>query len=236
MSDVGGTPAPAQPIEIRATIAHEKPDVPKPNRMRETLLLLVELVKATAWPLLALVFFLLFQQPIRRTIALVPDKLEKADKAAIGSLSWEIQRHATEQGGNDLAVRVGTLSAAAVEELLKTPRDGSMGFVSKYTRSNLPTAYILPSESRMNGFRELESAQLLKFREPLGDWLEFVSSLHMQDDKTFDRSYGRTVAPSKPLTSEQRARLEGQYYELTPKGTQASEAIVKAVGQQLVAR
>lgn len=237
MSDVGNEPQLVSPIEIHATITHEpKTDQPKSNRLLDTLAVIVALMKAIAWPILALVFFILFDNPIRRTIALIPDKLEKADKATIGSLSWEIQRRAREQGGSDLAMRVGNLSSAAVEELIKTPRDGSMGFVSTYARPDVPTAYIVPADSRMKGFRELESAQLLKFREPLSQWLDYLASLPMREDKTSPVPYGRTLIPVRPLTGERKRRLEEQSYELTPKGTLAVEAIVKAVGEQLNAR
>lgn len=235
MPSADGPSAPAETIVVvRATIVSEPTSTPvKPARVQAFLSLLVELLKAAAWPLLAFAFFLIFRAPISRTIALVPDKLEKAYKGNIGSLSWEIRQRAQEQGGSELAARVGTLSPGAVEELIKTPRDGVMGFVSSFLgRTN---AYTIPSETRLAAFRELESAQFLQFRTPLGEWLEFVKGLPLQEDKSVKVSYGRTVVATRPLTPEQYRKLDEQSYQLTPKGKQAVDAIVKAIGEQLKA-
>jgi hypothetical protein len=221
----------SEPVVIHATIANHTPGPSDPPR--HGLSLLVDLVKGIVWPLLALTFFLIFREPIRRTIVLVPDKLEKADKANIGSLSWEIQQRAKEQGGSDLAARVGALSPAAIEELISTSRYSSVGFLSTYEDPQGSRGYTIPSDTRLKGFEELESAQLLKFRQPLADWLDFFRSVPVRDDPSVKIPFGRTVIPLQPLTPEQRRRIELQSYELTPKGTQAVEAIVKAIGEQL---
>jgi len=229
-----GNPSVPEPIAIYATVTnHAPPPPPQPAGARAYFPLWTELLKAIAWPLLALTFFIMFHSPIARTIALIPDKLEKADKGNIGSLSWEIKQQAKEQGGSDLAERVGTLSPAAIEELVKTPRDGSMGFVSSL--SGRQNAYTIPFESRITAFLELEAAQLLRFKDPLADWLAYVAKLPLQTDESVKLSYGRTVFATEPLTPQQHRKLDEQSYELTPKGKQAVEAIVTAIGEQLKA-
>jgi hypothetical protein len=111
--------------DVRATILLSSSSEQRKDTARGRVSNLAEIIKVTAWPFLALAFFVTFHEPIRRTIRLIPDKLEKADKANVGTLSWEIQRHAQAQGGADLAERVGRLSSVAIRELMNTPRNGS---------------------------------------------------------------------------------------------------------------
>lgn len=92
-----------------------------------------------------------------------PDKLEKADKANIGSLSWEIQQRAREQGGNDLARRVGTLSPAAIDALVNAPRYGGAGILSSYGGIRDERGYVIPSEEtsqRLPGTRSGSIAEI----------------------------------------------------------------------------
>jgi hypothetical protein len=234
VSDDGVTTSP-DPIVIHATVLTEPRPTATAQGGHHVLTLVVELLKGLAWPLLALTFFLIFKEPIRRTIALVPDKLEKADKGNIGSLSWEIQQHAREQGGSDLARRVGTLSPAAIDALINAPRFGGAGILSSYGGIRDDRGYVLPSEERFDGFRELEAAQLLRFQEPLADWLQFLKTLPLREDSSISFPHGRTMILTAPLTPEQQRRVDAQHYELSPKGKQAVEAIVKALGEQLKA-
>ena len=72
MTSTDGRPAPTEPIVIRATIVNESTPAPtKPTGVQAVLPVLAELLKAIAWPLLALTFFIMFYAPIARTIALV---------------------------------------------------------------------------------------------------------------------------------------------------------------------
>jgi hypothetical protein len=93
--------------------------------------------------------------------------------------------------------------------------------------------YIVPSDKDLAGVRELDSAQLVKFREPLGTWLAFVRSLAERQSDTHQTANGSLVILSQHLTAAERERFDRQIYERTPKGRQAVEAIVKAIGEQL---
>jgi hypothetical protein len=223
-----------EPVEKRAPIAMEpKAAPPRRTIAHESFSLFIDFLKVTSWPLLALTFFLVFRHDIARTIALVPDKLERADKGNIGSLSWEIQQRAKEQGGSDLAHRIGTLSPAAIEELIKTPRRGMAGLLGSYPGVGGVRGYVMPSPQRLNGFRELGAAQLIRFTEPLDEWLKFVGSLPLTEDPVGTDSYSRALTIRTPLAAEVQRRIDGQDYELTPKGKQAVEAIVQVIGEQL---
>jgi hypothetical protein len=225
------------PIVVHAVITSES-DAKTAERSSNypAIALIVDALKALAWPLLALMFFLTFQDAIRRTIVLVPDKLEKADKVNIASLSWEIQQRAREEGGPELARRVGTLSVGAVKELLAAPRNGIQGVVSGYSDSNGKRGFSVPPNDRFDGLRELESAQLVKFTESLKTWLPFVRSLLAMQSNGEQLPDGSRIVWPESLTAVQRERLDRQNYELTPKGRQALEAIVETIGEQLASR
>ena len=96
-------------------------------------------------------------------------------------------------------------------------------------------AYTIPLNARLAALQELESTGFLQFRIPLGEWQKYVEGLPLHEDESLKVSYGRTVVATPPLTLEQDRKLDEQSYQLTPKGKQAVEAIVKAVGEQLKA-
>jgi hypothetical protein len=221
------------PIVIQATIT--APSVER-GHDRNALSAVVDLVKALAWPVMTLALFFTFQEPIRRTILLIPDKLEKADKANLGSLSWEIQQHAEAHGGADLARSVGALTPAAVQELMQTPRRATMSIISGWSFPHGQEGYGLPSDSRLNALSALEAAQLIKFREPLSGWRDFVASLHLQRERSVEQNDEQALVATTPLTPAQGQRLQGEFYEMTPKGKQAFDAIVAAIGAQLSAK
>ena len=225
-----------RPIVIHATVVNSSASTNGQSRLHGVVLVAVDLLKSLTWPLLVLTFFLMFHDAIRRTLALVPAKLEKADKGNVGSLSWEIQQHAREKGGGDLALRVGLLSPSAIEILIGAPRFGGAGLLSsKYAGVGESGGYVIPFPERINAFRELESAQLIRCSEPLQTWLSYLDTLPLREDRTVTFAYGRNMVFTKPLTPEQQRRVDSHYFELTPKGKQAVEAIVKAISEQLSA-
>ena len=222
-----------KPIIIEARIVTDAQQTADDREQRpRALALVVELLRAVAWPLLTLGFVLMFYAPIRRMIELVPAKLDKADKANIGYLSWEIRQRVRQQGGTELARTVGALSPAAVEELIRIPRHGMMGLPGSYSGPNGATGYVIPSSVRLNAFRELQSAQLIKFAKPFDDWLNYLAVLPVREEKADPNDGERTMVLEMPLTPQQEEGVR-QSYELTPKGEQAVQAIVGVIGEQL---
>jgi hypothetical protein len=243
MPDEARTPEAAvgPPIVVHAIITNQvqsKP--PEKATVCDLLVGTLDFVKTVAWPLLVLLFFFIFRDPVRRTLDLIPNKLERADKGNIGTLSWEIQQRAGDKGGTDLAQRVGTLSPAAIEELMRIPLQDIGTYASNFqepligTFDNNPGVYSLPSEPRLKAFSELETAQLVEFSEPLSGYLGFIASLPFHDDNRTARF--RVIIATKPLKPEVAVRIQHQTYQLTPKGAQAVEAIIQAIGDQLKAR
>lgn len=235
MTEVGDTRPPTEPIVIHARIVTEHAHEPRANdRVNDTVAMIVTFVKDVAWPLIVAIFFVTFHQEIRRTIALIPDKLEKADKANIGTLAWEFQRRAREQGGGDLARRVGTLSPSAVEVLIRTPRAGTItSFLTSYWSSDGLDGYLLPDAERLDAYRELLTAELIKSAQPFDAWMSYVNSLPMQVKRTGSGTQSKVEIVIGPLTEEQKNKILAQNYQLTPKGEQAVRAIVEVIGDQL---
>lgn len=223
----------SEPIIIEARLVTEaRPTADDRAQRPSTLAHISELLRAVAWPLLALGFVLLFYAPIRRLIEIVPAKLDKADKANVGYLSWEIQQRVRERGGTELARIVGALSPAAVEELIRIPRHGTMALPGSYSGPNEARGYVIPSSVRSNAFRELRSAELIKFAKPFDDWLNHLALLPVREEKVDPNDGERTIVLATPLTPQQEEGVR-QSYELTPKGEQAVQAIVGVIGEQL---
>src|ERR1043166_905126 len=58
---------------------------------------IAELTKAVAWPFVIMLFALVFFRPLLDTLRLIPERLRNANKASVGTLSWEIDRQARRQ-------------------------------------------------------------------------------------------------------------------------------------------
>lgn len=202
---------------------------------RDRLALLVELCKALSWPLLALLFFVMFYAPIRRTITVIPDKLERSARGNVWSFSWEISENARQLGGSSLALVVGNLSPTAIDVLINAPRHGGAGILGGYGGADQEQGYVFPSHDRLEAFKELEAGQLIQCDEPLSTWLQFLGTLPLMEDTSKVIPYGRVMILTGALTPDQKRRVDLHSYELTPKGRQAVDAIVRAIHEQLQA-
>lgn len=203
---------------------------PKARAERQSgIVLLVDLAKAVAWPVLIMVLVIVFFAPIRKTLNLVPMKIESASKASIGSMSWEIERQALRQGGPELAQRVGRLSPAAIEELINTQRDTQVQLASDERM-----LISLPNNDRLIALRELREAGLISFEEPLEGFVDFMTTLPLADQPSVN-ARRRVLRSVVPLSPQQLTRLGKETYGLTPKGVLAIESILRALAEQLQA-
>lgn len=195
--------------------------------------IIVELIKAIIWPSVVVGLILMFRKPLSLIINQLPAKFSRATKVSVGGLSVEIQAKALEAGNPLLAEKIGTLSAEALEQLLKIDKSAlSMGFVSKGQKQDGSEYYSLPGSIKLNAFLELETKGFLEFKEPLADYLRFVESLSMiKDEQTFLR---RTdYHPSRPLSDQETKRLVYQSYSITDLGRQAFYTIISVIVEQL---
>jgi len=192
----------------------------------------VELIRAVAWPAIAIVGALVFYQPLSDVARHMAAKVQDASKVSIGAFSLEVAAKAREPGNPpELASQVGALSSKAVEQLLRTPRDGAVVVASAMSRKEGESLLGIPEPKVLEALQELERAQFLEFAPPLSMFLDKLRSF---------RSEGRIAGTARdwydvPVATNQAAYLElrSARYSLTPKGRAASDAIVKAVAAQL---
>ena len=196
----------------------------------EKVKLAIELLRIVAWPALVLALVIVYRVPIRSVMESLATKFAEASKVTIGTLSLEIQEKARQIGSSELARQVGTLSPSAIQELLQTPQHGTMILLSTGEQDAVST-FALPSQSVLGALTELESKNMIRFREKLGSFMSFFRALPMrQIEGAPERT---TYAPTRSLSDTEVKRLNGQGYELTDTGRKATEAIVQAVVEQL---
>lgn len=192
----------------------------------------VDLVKALAWPLLIVGLVAVFHQPLWQIAGNFAVKLEQANKLTVGSFSMEVAVKAREAGDPVLAEQVGSLSSAAVEQLLHTPTNADVVFTSA-SEDGGSTGIGVPSSPAIQALQELEKKGFLQFREPLVPFLERLRKLPAigtGSSSLNERDWYR--APSS-LDSPEVRRLRNQSYSLTERGKTAVDSIVKAVASQL---
>ena len=193
--------------------------------------LLVGLTGALAWPTLVAIAVVYFRKPIRAVVEGLPRKFSEAKKLSIGSLSLEIEAKAREVGQPELAAQVGSLSAGAVQQLLRTPRTGDMILVSTGNYLN-KREYGLPHQDVLDSLQELEAKGFLKLKMPL---LPYVQGVRRLPSSNADRTVSERdwhLSPYDADSAEDK-RIREQGYSLTDRGRQAVDTIVKAVAEQL---
>ena len=186
--------------------------------------LFVQLVQALAWPLLILLLFVFLQKPLRRVLAVLPEKISESKKLTVGGLSFELQETAKAAGNPELAQLIGGLSTEAIKKLLRSSGT-SHQLVGTYRPLNGPTEYFLPSSEEEAPLLELERQGLLQFTVPYWEFQKFVRSLPLEVN-------GARLS-GQPLDGELEKRLFEQGYELTPLGQKAFELVIQAVASEL---
>lgn len=78
----------------------------------------VELARATAWPILALIVLLAFWTPLHDTARQVPELLGRSDTITIAGLSLELSRELRYKASPDVKEALGKLSQEAIKRLL----------------------------------------------------------------------------------------------------------------------
>lgn len=117
----------------------------------------VSLVIAFRWPVLILLFYLLFRGPISESVGLLPQVISQSSKITIGSLALEINQTAQATGNPRLIRAIGGLSPAAIKMLL---RIGEGDFEWRY----------VPSSDEERTAQELAGRGLLRYQVvPIGN-------------------------------------------------------------------
>jgi hypothetical protein len=92
--------------------------VPDAER-KSTLELVVELIKALAWPLLAAVFLVSFWTPLHDTATLIPSIVNRSDTITIAGLSLKVGKALNQKATPDIELALGELSKDGVKRLLE---------------------------------------------------------------------------------------------------------------------
>ncbi len=122
----------------------------------------MELLAKISWPLLALIFLLVFREPIVK-------KINESSQISIFNLSLKVKESAKSQGNLELAVALEGLSPRAIE-LLIDAGDKSM----KLAGYNYDETKISFNPNAFFGYLELEKAGFLqsaKLFEDLNKWI-----------------------------------------------------------------
>jgi len=204
----------------------------QPNTL-EIAKLIVELVRAMAWPMLALLVLILFYKPIRLAITGIAEKFGTANKLTFGSLSIEIANKARELGDPVLAAGIGALSPVAIEQLLRAPTSGSKSLLA-WAHLESARGLYLPPPPEISALAELETRGLVVFTTPLKPFVEQIRNLPLVTAASTSDLVGY-LSPYPPDSDEERA-LFRQTFTLTKSGLNAVEAIIRAVSSQFAGR
>lgn len=197
------------------------------------------------WPVLGFVFLFLFYAPLRDALNAIPEKVKTASEiGALGvSLKSTFQVEAAKLGATNLSETLPTLSAGAIELLLRAPRgaerlvnlryDGYLGEGRQSWLIDLPSAWKLDAISELAAQRLIvleSSSQTLTGNEARLLIEEFLKKNPGRESPSTD--YQRMIW--KPTISFQDTRgTPNIEWQLTDLGKKALEVILKAVSIEL---
>jgi hypothetical protein len=197
--------------------------------------LTVSLIKAGAWPLLALIVLWSLRVPIGTIAHKLPDMIASADSvkfsAGTAGVAVELQRAAQAAaraaGRPELAQSIGDLSPAAIAELIRE----NMSRQIIVGNGAQPQLYTLPTDEQFKVIFELEKKGLVEFGPlPLEQFDSFVKNPPFQvEDTSGERKVYRAT---RPLTPAEELKLNAEYYRLTKAGEQVYHYIVDSIIQE----
>lgn len=99
--------------------AKETVKVDRVTRVNSYLDIIAKIFGLVSWPIVVLIFLLLFFSQIREMVSLLPEKFAKSNELSVaGLLSLKIQEEAKATGNEELANIISGLSQEAIEELI----------------------------------------------------------------------------------------------------------------------
>ena len=206
------------------------------SRVIEITKLIVEVLRALAWPILFAAIVVAFHNPLRGVADGLAQKLSQANRVSIGSLSLEIEVKAKAIGDMEFARQIGNLSPEAVEALLLFPRNTNWTLLARADYKG-KLLYGLPKN--ITTLRELEKKGFIEFKDLLEPFFAELNHLPKYkfdpcDDDDMEGADDFTwYSPPFSVDSAEDKRLSGQSYSQTEVGRLAVDAIVRAVAAQL---
>jgi len=196
---------------------------------------IVELVKASFWPVLVMAIFLQFYAELKQVVQLIPASIARATKIEVGSLKFEIQVQANATGNPELANALGQLSEKEIAMLLTLPRQ-KYEFLGRLTNLDESQSYSIPSKPKLETLLKLEKGGYVRFDYPLENFLNLVSGISTRSRPSEFRKetlLDEDFDVSRNLDEERKRRLDSYSFNLSDKGIGAFNAIVAAISKQL---
>lgn len=198
------------------------------------------------WPAFGFLFILLFYSPLKQALNAIPEKVKTADEIGVlgVSLKSTIRVEAAKLGEVKLSETIPALSSAAIELLLRAPRnsDSLISYTPnderQYVGIHFPSPPVVAalSELQAQGLVELETWDDQEpSRKITGAGVtELIEKFRNQNPGTEQSSFseGRTSwVPNTPLPKG--ARIPVLTWQLTEFGQKGVAVILKAVSTEL---
>jgi hypothetical protein len=196
------------------------------------------------WPALGLLFLILFYAPLRDALNAIPEKVKNAAEfGAFGvSLKSTVQIEAAKLGAGSLSETIPKLSGAAIERLLRAPRN--LESLVSYTQGSEGKGRFIainfPGLWEMDALSELEAEGLIELESHNGEVLTGPGAREMIDqflkanpghEEESSNDERVTWNLDKPLVPD--AYPLSLQWRLTNLGRKAVEVILKAVSAEL---
>jgi len=213
---------------------------------------LLELLKIlfSGWPAFALLFIVLFYFPLRDALNAIPDKVKSADELSVlgVSLKSTIKKEAARLGDARLSETLPSLSSAAIELLLRAPRNGE-GVVSytpndqnQYVKIHFPSSSILDalSELQTQGLVDIEAFgpgqgnRKVTGSEVIDSINKFRAAHPGSEEPSFGDDARATWVLNSPLPRENR--IPEYSWKLSDLGKKGVDVVLKAVSTELASK
>jgi hypothetical protein len=186
---------------------------------------IVNLTKTLIWPLLIVVVLLMYHDPIKEIVKLIPSKIRDSQKLGIGSLLIEMQETAFKGGNEELANIFGALSPEAIRRLIELGKSNRILVIETQRQGN--NAYIVPTPHLLRIEFELMRNGLIEFKEDFDKFQKWIKSDLFQIIEA--DSFYITIRPVSHLSKDDSARIINQSYKLTKIGSEAWEAVLNSI-------
>jgi hypothetical protein len=178
-------------------------------------------LKAILWPVIIAFLLIFFRAPVSDLVNQLPAALSRSDELSFAGLTVKLKQAANAQGNPELADLIGNLSPRAVETLMRMDAREA-GFISSSPDN---TTFYIPAPDDIGAYLELEKAGLVKFTQPLAEFVTFFKSLGLKPNDSVPPGYQTTG----PLQSSDVNHLARFSYKLTDKGAKAKNLIIDVI-------
>jgi hypothetical protein len=195
----------------------------------------ITLVKAIAWPVVALIVLWTFHDPAIKMVNQLADAIfySASTRFGLGSFTFEMQQEAVSQGIPAVGFVIGHLSPPAVEVLLQSGGN-PVGLVGEDQHRDACT---LPSTNRLNSISELEKQGLVTLTPlPLQEFQTLLNGLPLKKLSPLGKPSADSwteYAPCSSLSADHAKELRDEMYRPTEMGKRAFGLIVASVASQL---